>query len=337
MQYFSLLVLALGVAIVQLSSIESKGASVEGQNQFIGLLAVFFSCCTSGAAGVYFEKMLKSTNNISVYMRNCQLSTWSILLGLVPVFCNDFDEIREHGFFAGYDAVVVGVIVSQAMTGLIVALVMKYADTILKGFATSVAVVLATVLSIFIWNANCKVDFWFLIGAAMVMWAVRLYSNYPTGSTREFSPFAVFKKNLLSTIFLFGGIMMLIAQVSILSSVPWSSANLPTSVEMQLHEFSKPTQTSSNAFVDSTDPQDANSLHKIDDNDMQCQMRDISGYTEYKRWDHKGDQTERWAHCSRFQCLNDQAVCDNAEPTNFGGPEPPCCVHILRDVGKSGL
>jgi hypothetical protein len=40
------------------------------------------------------------------------------------------------------------------MTGLVVALVMKYGDTILKGFATSVAVVLATVLSIFIWNAG---------------------------------------------------------------------------------------------------------------------------------------------------------------------------------------
>jgi hypothetical protein len=39
---------------------------------------------------------------------------------------------------------------------------MKYGDTILKGFATSVAVV-SHVLSIFIWNA--QVDGWFVISS----------------------------------------------------------------------------------------------------------------------------------------------------------------------------
>jgi hypothetical protein len=54
---------------------------------------------------------------------------------------NDFDSIPKW-ILSGYDKIVVGVIVCQAMTGLVVALVMKYGDTILKGFATSVAVVL---------------------------------------------------------------------------------------------------------------------------------------------------------------------------------------------------
>jgi UDP-sugar transporter A1/2/3 len=181
MQYLSLLVLALGVAVVQLSSIEKVEASdnknVEHGGQVIGLLAVVASCFTSGFAGVYFEKMLKSTQKVSVYMRNSQLAVWSILIGLIPVFLHDFDSIRKNGFFQGYDKIVVGVIVCQTMTGLVVALVMKYGDTILKGFATSVAVVLATVLSIFIWNA--QVDGWFVVGAAMVMSAVALYSKYP--------------------------------------------------------------------------------------------------------------------------------------------------------------
>jgi hypothetical protein len=39
------------------------------------------------------------------------------------------------------------IIVFQAITGLLVGFVMKYADAVLKGFATSVAVVLATILS----------------------------------------------------------------------------------------------------------------------------------------------------------------------------------------------
>jgi len=190
MQHLSLLVLALGVAVVQLSSIEKKvdasdksvDESVDkimSHGQLIGLMAVFASCFTSGFAGVYFEKMLKSKPKVpvSVYMYNSQLAIWSMLLGLIPVFLKDFDAIQKNGFFHGYDYVVVGVVVCQAMTGLIVALVMKYGDTILKGFATSVAVVVATILSIFIWNA--PVDGWFVIGAAMVIIAVVLYSKYP--------------------------------------------------------------------------------------------------------------------------------------------------------------
>jgi UDP-sugar transporter A1/2/3 len=93
--------------------------------------------------------MLKSTPKVSLHMSNSsQLAMWSILLGLIPVFLNDLDSsIQQNGFFHGYDNVVVGAIVCQAMRGLIVALAMKYAYTILKGFATSVAVVVATVLS----------------------------------------------------------------------------------------------------------------------------------------------------------------------------------------------
>ena len=66
----------------------------------------------------------------------------------------------------------------QAMTGLIVALVRKYAATIPKRFATSAAVVLATILSIFIWKA--RVDAFFIFGGAMVMLAVRIYTMYPS-------------------------------------------------------------------------------------------------------------------------------------------------------------
>jgi len=184
MQYVSLAVLALGVALVQLSGMEEKISSNDNsagkdQNQLQGLIAVVISCITSGFAGVYFEKVLKSksTKKLSVYIRNAQLSIWSIFLGLIPVFANDMRAIQENGFFQGYNIVVVGVIACQAMTGLIVALVMKYADSILKGFATSVAVVVATALSIFIWQV--RVDKFFLFGAAMVLWAVRLYTMSP--------------------------------------------------------------------------------------------------------------------------------------------------------------
>jgi UDP-sugar transporter A1/2/3 len=81
-------------------------------------------------------------------MRNMQLAMWSILLGLVPVF----STLTPSGKMDQDTTVVVLMCPGHDWTCC--STVMKYGDTILKGFATSVAVVLATVLSIFIWNAQ---------------------------------------------------------------------------------------------------------------------------------------------------------------------------------------
>lgn len=328
MQYFSLVILAAGVAIVQLSSIENKetGASTD-QNQLLGLIAVFSSCATSGAAGVYFEKMLKSRQEISVYMRNCQLSVWSILLGLIPV-CKDYETIQKNGFFAGYNAVVVGVILCQAGTGLIVALVMKYADTILKGFATSVAVVVATVLSMFIWNS--RVDSWFVVGAAMVMWAVRLYSNHPASPTKGRKVAELNLKKLAKNmrfVLLSIGLYLVAPQISLHGEVVPAIDNMPTIASLVLPEAYSADRATQAVLPLGIGP-------KFDENDRQCQLRDVSQYTEYKRWEDKGSRQEKWAHCLRFECLSDEAKCDNTASTNFLGPEPPCCVHILRDMAR---
>eukprot|EP00567_Pseudictyota_dubia_P002280 CAMPEP_0197466872 /NCGR_PEP_ID=MMETSP1175-20131217/65275_1 /TAXON_ID=1003142 /ORGANISM="Triceratium dubium, Strain CCMP147" /LENGTH=494 /DNA_ID=CAMNT_0043002927 /DNA_START=1 /DNA_END=1483 /DNA_ORIENTATION=+ len=229
LQYLSLIILATGVALVQLSgrsnssnnnststpSLESQtqliglGAairemnssnsnststsSLESQTQLIGLGAVLLSCFTSSVAGVYFEKVVKSsggsksnsndddegTKACAVFVRNTQLALWSILMGLIPVLTSDLHVIQKNGgFFQGYNSVVLVVIVCQGLTGLLVGLVMKYADAVLKGFSTSVAVVLATLASFLIWPNHVTLDAFFLLGASLVMSSVRLYSNH---------------------------------------------------------------------------------------------------------------------------------------------------------------
>ncbi len=44
-------------------------------SQFVGLVAVLVACCSSGFAGVYFEKILKETKQ-SVWVRNIQLGEY---------------------------------------------------------------------------------------------------------------------------------------------------------------------------------------------------------------------------------------------------------------------
>lgn len=187
-QYMSLVVLALGVGIVQISGLkeatseESTEAINNAKSQALGMFAVLALCFTSGLAGVYFERMIKQKAETgaqkvsSVYMRNAQLAGYSMFFALVPIITKDSKEILEKGFFSGYDSVVWLVVIFQATQGLLVSLVMKYADTIMKGFCTSVSIVISTLLSI--WLLDAKVNRWFVVGASMVFGATRLYPKY---------------------------------------------------------------------------------------------------------------------------------------------------------------
>ena len=71
---------------------------------------------------------------------------------------------------------VVLVVVSQGMTGFVVSMMIKYAGTVLKGFAISIAAVFATLLSVPLFGANISSSF--VAGAFMVAIAVKMYSYY---------------------------------------------------------------------------------------------------------------------------------------------------------------
>ena len=74
----------------------------------------------------------------------------------------DWSLVQQNGLFQGYTWIVLTIVVFQAITGLLVGFVMKHADSVLKGFATSVAVVLAIIFSVVFFND--RVNELFLIG-----------------------------------------------------------------------------------------------------------------------------------------------------------------------------
>ncbi|XP_010779413.1 UDP-galactose translocator-like, partial [Notothenia coriiceps] len=164
-----------------------KEASVSdgtNQNYTVGLVAVVISCLSSGFAGVYFEKILKGSS-ASVWMRNVQLGVFGIALGMLGLWWNDGDAIAERGFFFGYTGMVWCVIFNQAFGGLLVAVVVKYADNILKGFATSFSIIVSTVTSIYLFGFH--VDLLFTAGAGLVIGAVYMYS-LPKAAPSSSSP-----------------------------------------------------------------------------------------------------------------------------------------------------
>lgn len=143
------------------------------QNYVVGLVAVVISCLSSGFAGVYFEKILKGSS-ASVWVRNVQLGIFGTALGLLGLWWNDGAAVAERGFLFGYTGMVWCVIFNQAFGGLLVAVVVKYADNILKGFATSFSIVVSTVMSIYLFGFH--VDLLFTVGAGLVIGAVYMYS-----------------------------------------------------------------------------------------------------------------------------------------------------------------
>uniref|UniRef100_A0A8C9UUJ2 Solute carrier family 35 member A2 n=1 Tax=Spermophilus dauricus TaxID=99837 RepID=A0A8C9UUJ2_SPEDA len=180
LQWASLLLLFTGVAIVQAQQAGGGGPRPLDQNPGAGLAAVVASCLSSGFAGVYFEKILKGSSG-SVWLRNLQLGLFGTALGLVGLWWAEGTAVARRGFFFGYTPAVWGVVLNQAFGGLLVAVVVKYADNILKGFATSLSIVLSTVASIRLFGFH--LDPLFALGAGLVIGAVYLYS-LPRGAVK---------------------------------------------------------------------------------------------------------------------------------------------------------
>lgn len=184
LKWLSLLLLTIGVACVQIPSSSTTSSIVQQGSATIGLFAVAIACVCSGFAGVYFEKVLKSSslplnnssstnNSTSLWVRNIQLSIGCLGIALIGTIVWDGAEIQEYGFFQGYRTITVLTICIQASGGLIVAMVIKYADNILKGFATSLSIILSTAVSVFVFDF--VVTGYFLIGSLTVVAATYMY------------------------------------------------------------------------------------------------------------------------------------------------------------------
>ncbi|XP_042883497.1 UDP-N-acetylglucosamine transporter-like isoform X2 [Penaeus japonicus] len=146
----------------------------------LGIFAVFISCISSGFSGVYFERLVKRGKQPSLIIRNIQLGMFSIIFAIIAV-SSDGAAIREGGFFQGYTLTTWGVVLIQAFGGLMVSVTMKYADNILKGFATSLSIVMSTLVSWLVLG-DAAPSTQFVFGASIVIASTVLYGLTPQAS-----------------------------------------------------------------------------------------------------------------------------------------------------------
>ena len=162
--------------MVQLSDAKETNVNTENQSRVTGFFAAITATFLSGLAGIYFEKILKGSD-VSVWMRNVQLSLLSLPIGIVVVMFKHGQDISDNGFFFGYDVFVWYLVVLNATGGLLVAMVIKYADNILKGFACSLAIIITCIVSVFLFGFTLSLQF--IAGAAFVIASVFLYGYQP--------------------------------------------------------------------------------------------------------------------------------------------------------------
>jgi UDP-galactose transporter len=143
-QWLALFILVGGAACMVLDQDElDAGADAGGRSVATGVVAVVTSCVFSGLSGVYFEKILKDST-VSLAARNVQLACYSCAIGLTTWYQSGGSPSQ---FFSGYSTCVWLAICNNALGGLLVAAVVKYADNILKNFANTLAIVNTTVVS----------------------------------------------------------------------------------------------------------------------------------------------------------------------------------------------
>jgi solute carrier family 35 (UDP-sugar transporter), member A1/2/3 len=183
LQWVSLLALAVGVGIVQIQAgVAAHHNPSLTMDAGKGFLAVVAACFTSGLAGVYFEMVLKNSQT-DLWIRNVQLSLFSLLPAILHIVFTDsttapfgssgwFSSLFDNFGLWAWTTVLV-----QVLGGLITAMVIKYSDNILKGFATSLSIVISFLASVALFDF--RMTWPFIIGSVVVLNATWLYNHHP--------------------------------------------------------------------------------------------------------------------------------------------------------------
>ena len=147
----------------------SKGTEDEGEfmdaKMIKGVTATLGIALSSGFASVYTEKVIKSHRKTlgenaappSLAYTQVQLASMSLVAIGAYAMVMDHQQIVEYGLFHNFSFGAVCTVLMSALGGLTVAAVLKYADSILKGYATALSVILTGVFSMILFGTQLNI------------------------------------------------------------------------------------------------------------------------------------------------------------------------------------
>jgi len=176
-QVISLTLLTVGVMLCNMKFGDDQGVSSSK-----GIIATLGIAVSSGFASVYTEKVIKSqrlsspvTGQYSLAYTQVQLASMSLLSIGIYACISDFKQIVEYGLFHNFNGGAILTIFNSALGGLIVAGVLKYADSVLKGYATAISVIGTGLMSMILFGTQLHVVYF--MGIINVVIAVLLYNG----------------------------------------------------------------------------------------------------------------------------------------------------------------
>mmetsp|Transcript_89712 Transcript_89712/g.192294 ORF Transcript_89712/g.192294 Transcript_89712/m.192294 type:complete len:334 (+) Transcript_89712:158-1159(+) len=154
-QYIAIWQLACGTAMSQLPKCSLTGSDREQQySSLSGLTLSMMSCVLSAFGGIYSEKLLKSDIKESIHLQNLQLYSWGIVFNLVGMLTHDSEVLLQSGFFSGYNGWTYAVVANNALNGLAISAILKYADNIARVYAHACAMLLTMACSVILFDQS---------------------------------------------------------------------------------------------------------------------------------------------------------------------------------------
>ena len=173
LHWLSLCLLAAGIVLVQTRNIDKNPKAIMGAD-WSGLIALGCAALSSGFSGVFFERTVKMhKRKRSVWLQSIYLCLFALPLSLsLSLFKGDLQ--KSPNFVPQYRQEIF-LILLQAVSGLLVAMIIRHLDNILKTFATGASIVLCVLFDNTSGGENKSWKFW--IGGMLVLLAVYLYGR----------------------------------------------------------------------------------------------------------------------------------------------------------------
>eukprot|EP01135_Chromosphaera_perkinsii_P008761 Nk52_evm94s1444 gene=Nk52_evmTU94s1444 len=222
-QWASLIILLAGILMTQATVFQSeaggsntghRNTSMEGESENVsetlipeqkgihfswGHLLILIQCLCASIASCYNEKIMKQKFSDSIHFQNAQLYFFGMVFNFLALFLHGhWERITTYGFFNGYTVVTFLIILDAAMLGLSVSLILKFVDNMFHVFASSVAVITVSILSIWFLDFQPSSLFW--LGCLIVCCSIYIYNadvaNHPQPEKVRYSSLHSVRSNM---------------------------------------------------------------------------------------------------------------------------------------------
>jgi len=173
-QWRAMAIQACGLIVVQYDPCKSKAI-----HQPLAYACLIVSALITGTCAARNEHLVKNYK-IGLNVQNATLYSGGFLMNLAAFFLvpNPNSAQAKLGFFDGYDnPLAIAVVVANALIGLAINAVYKYADAVTKCIAGDITAIALCVISSFAFGLETSVVTW--CGIAIVCLAVHQYSSAP--------------------------------------------------------------------------------------------------------------------------------------------------------------